>query len=193
MPHALKKTLLPTGAARKADVQVVTSARVTSITRRAHHNGDDDDGYNGSIDGKAEQPQPQQQQQQEQQQEQQEQHFDVSFTTATPLSQAVRSALGATVETAESAGVGGVAASDPSHSKVVDGAATGAAGIADRRAQMSTAGSRNSERSSYRISCEYVLQATGAAREGHAWAKRLGHAVSAPVPSLFTLTVRDPR
>lgn len=52
---------------------------------------------------------------------------------------------------------------------------------------------RATKRISYKISCDYVLQATGAAREGHAWAKKLGHAVSAPVPSLFTLTVKDPR
>lgn len=154
---------------------------------RAHHNGDDTDGYSSSNNDKAVQLQPQEQQ------EQQEQRFDVSFTTATPLSQAVRSALGATVETAETAGVSGVVASGPSHSKAVDGAATGVAGVTDRRAKMGDAGPRNSERTSYRISCEFVLQATGAAREGHAWAKRLGHAVSTPVPSLFTLTVRDPR
>ncbi|CAN0471893.1 unnamed protein product, partial [Ascophyllum nodosum] len=45
----------------------------------------------------------------------------------------------------------------------------------------------------YAISCDYVLQATGAARGGHVWAKQLGHAVSPAVPSLFTLTVKDPR
>ncbi|CAM9693249.1 unnamed protein product, partial [Laminaria digitata] len=169
------------GAAKKADVQVVTSARVMSIAHRAHHHNDDDnDNNNGSNNDKEEQPH-------------QQQHFDVSFTTATPLSQAVRSALGATVIAAESAGVGRSPASDPSHGRATDGGATEATGMADGGARVGDAASRKSERISYIISCDYVLQATGAAREGHGWAKRLGHAVSAPVPSLFTLTVRDPR
>lgn len=43
------------------------------------------------------------------------------------------------------------------------------------------------------LRCDYVLQATGASREGYKWAEILGHHVSSPVPSLFTLTVRDVR
>lgn len=49
------------------------------------------------------------------------------------------------------------------------------------------------ERVTYRVACDYVLQATGASREGHAWAASLGHDVSPPVPSLFTFTINDPR
>lgn len=109
------------------------------------HDHDSDNGNNDIDDSNNKEAHPPQQQQ----------RFDVSFTSATPVSQAVRSALGATLVAAGSAGT--------------------------------------SERSSYIISCEYVLLATGAAREGHGWAKRLGHTVSAPVPSLFTLTIRDPR
>ena len=158
-----------------------------SIAHRAHHNDDYDD--DDDDNDKEAQPRHQQQQQQQQQQE----YFDVSFTTATPLSQAVRSALGATVIAVASAGVGGAGASGPSHAKAADGAATGATAMTGAGARMDDAGRCKPERSSYRISCDYVLQATGAAREGHGWAEKLGHAVSAPVPSLFTLTVRDPR
>jgi predicted Rossmann fold flavoprotein len=38
-----------------------------------------------------------------------------------------------------------------------------------------------------------LLLATGGDRGGHAWARRLGHAVEPPVPSLFTFRVADPR
>ncbi|CAM9139245.1 unnamed protein product [Discosporangium mesarthrocarpum] len=48
-------------------------------------------------------------------------------------------------------------------------------------------------RVNYQVSCNYVLQATGSSREGHAWAAQLGHAIAPPVPSLFTLTIKDSR
>lgn len=38
-----------------------------------------------------------------------------------------------------------------------------------------------------------VLLATGSDREGYRWAETLGHSLRPPVPSLFTLMVRDPR
>ncbi|CAB1109748.1 unnamed protein product [Ectocarpus sp. CCAP 1310/34] len=115
-------------AARKASVEVVTSARVTSVLRaEPAEAGNATDG----ADGVEAQPQ------------QQPPRFELEFATATPLPPAVRKALGVS-----------------------------AAGIA-------IAGEGSG--------------ATGAAREGHGWAKKLGHAVSPPVPSLFTLTIRDPR
>lgn len=89
--------------------------------------------------------------------------FDLIVSTATPLSGAIQGVLGAITAM---------------HSTPM----TAAAESVEVR-----------EKYFYRISCDYVLQATGAAREGHQWAKGLGHTVSPPVPSLFTLTVRDPR
>ncbi len=38
-----------------------------------------------------------------------------------------------------------------------------------------------------------LLLATGSGAEGHAWARAFGHTIVPPVPSLFTLTVKDPR
>lgn len=89
--------------------------------------------------------------------------FDLIVSTATPLSGAIHGVLGATTAM---------------HATPM----TAAAGSMEVRGKYI-----------YRVSCDYVLQATGAAREGHQWAKGLGHAVSPAVPSLFTLTVRDPR
>lgn len=170
--HAL--TAAPrAGAARKASVEVITSARVTSIAHQGDHHAEESTSNAGGDDsfGKT---------------QQQQGRFELSFTTATPLPPAMRKALGTEAEaiagekepgsTAGGAGGRGSAESD--------GAASGSSG-------RSTSGS--SKKSSYRMSCDFVLQATGAAREGHGWAKKLGHAVSAPVPSLFTLTVKDPR
>lgn len=89
--------------------------------------------------------------------------FDLIVSTATPLSGATLGVLGA---------------AKAMHSTIMV-AGTGSVEVRGKYL--------------YRVSCDYVLQATGAAREGHQWAKGLGHAVSPPVPSLFTLTVRDPR
>jgi HI0933-like protein len=41
--------------------------------------------------------------------------------------------------------------------------------------------------------CDLVCVATGSSRDGHAWAKQLGHEIVEPVPSLFTFKVRDER
>ena len=38
-----------------------------------------------------------------------------------------------------------------------------------------------------------LLLATGSGAQGHAWARRFGHAIVPPVPSLFTFTVKDTR
>jgi len=43
------------------------------------------------------------------------------------------------------------------------------------------------------FSCNAVLLSPGASRAAYEWAKELGHSVSAPVPSLFTLRVADKR
>ena len=43
------------------------------------------------------------------------------------------------------------------------------------------------------IHADAVLVATGSSAAGHRWAKKLGHTVEAPVPSLFTFNVKDPR
>jgi len=37
--------------------------------------------------------------------------------------------------------------------------------------------------------CSHLILATGSSQEGHEWAKRLGHSIIAPVPSLFTFNV----
>lgn len=149
-------------------MEVVTSARVTSITHREAEAAIDPPSADGDHSAKA------------QNQEQQRARFELAFTTETPLPPAMRNALGvrtapATAEATDSA--------DAIADEGVAAKGTGGAGVAGR----------SSGRGSYRIPCDYVLQATGAAREGHGWAKTLGHAVSSPVPSLFTLTIRDPR
>jgi predicted Rossmann fold flavoprotein len=38
-----------------------------------------------------------------------------------------------------------------------------------------------------------LLLATGGNAHGHAWARGLGHSLAAPVPSLFTFNIKDPR
>lgn len=117
------------------------------------------------------------------QQSQREPHarFEVRVTTATPLPPGMRKALGAASAT-EAAPTGKIGGDEAGAQRTL------AAGASENEA-----GGKKSERGSYVLSCDYILQATGAAREGHGWAKGLGHAVSAPVPSLFTLTVKDPR
>jgi len=42
-----------------------------------------------------------------------------------------------------------------------------------------------------KIRCDYVLLATGSYRPAYQWAKRLGHAIEPPVPSLFTFETKD--
>lgn len=101
----------------------------------------------------------------------------------------MRKALGAEA-------AGGAATEEQAPSSITGGAGEAASAEsngADSNSSNSGTSGKSKSKSSYRISCDFVLQATGAAREGHGWAKRLGHAVSAPVPSLFTLTVKDPR
>lgn len=149
------------GAANEAGVQVVTSAKVTSVLHRttaitARVDEDDITGAQQRPSSRTTQP-----------------SFDLAFTTATPLSLAAREALRAIEEDddGESDQLGG-------HRDAAD---TGSA----RR--------RKRTRFHYRAVCDYVLQATGSSREGHRWAERLGHAVSTPVPSLFTFTIKDPR
>ncbi len=43
------------------------------------------------------------------------------------------------------------------------------------------------------LKCDRLLIATGSNPLGYRWAKNLGHKIESPVPSLFTLNVRDPR
>lgn len=157
------------GAARKASVEVVTSARVTTITNRQAEIASDSSGHATEA---------------QQQEQQQHSRFELAFTTETPLPRAMRNALGVTTTAAAPA-----EATDSTD----DGAAGGGASGTAKRNGGAGVGGNSSGRGSYRVSCDYVLQATGAAREGHGWARTLGHAVSAPVPSLFTLTIRDPR
>jgi predicted Rossmann fold flavoprotein len=38
-----------------------------------------------------------------------------------------------------------------------------------------------------------LILATGSGAQGHRWAHELGHSIVSPVPSLFTLTISDPR
>ena len=44
-----------------------------------------------------------------------------------------------------------------------------------------------------RIGCDCVLMATGGFHRSYALAEALGHSTMAPVPSLFTFTIKDPR
>ena len=44
-----------------------------------------------------------------------------------------------------------------------------------------------------RVLCDRLLLASGSSPQGHRIAKQLGHTIVAPVPSLFTFTIRDPR
>ncbi|NET45109.1 NAD(P)/FAD-dependent oxidoreductase [Okeania sp. SIO2B3] len=43
------------------------------------------------------------------------------------------------------------------------------------------------------VECDRLLLATGSSPLGYGWAKALGHQVAAPVPSLFTFKISDPR
>ncbi|MGK7910043.1 MAG: NAD(P)/FAD-dependent oxidoreductase [Synechococcus sp.] len=43
------------------------------------------------------------------------------------------------------------------------------------------------------VSCDRLLLASGSSPQGHRIAKQLGHTIVAPVPSLFTFTIRDSR
>lgn len=43
------------------------------------------------------------------------------------------------------------------------------------------------------VRCQKVLVATGGARAPFEWIRKLGHTIEEPVPSLFTLSIRDPR
>lgn len=104
------------------------------------------------------------------QQQQQQARFELAFATATPLPPAMRETVG-----------------------VAAGASAAAAASTDDATGSTSTGGTSTTKELYRIHCDYVLQATGAAREGHDWARRLGHAVCNPVPSLFTLTIKDPR
>ncbi|CAN0083576.1 unnamed protein product [Ectocarpus sp. 4 AP-2014] len=163
-------------AARKASVEVVTSARVTSVLKRRAEPAEAGNATDGA-DGVEAQPQ------------QQPPRFELEFATATPLPPAVRKALGVSAAGIATAGERSGAAA--AHN---NGAASSDSSSSSRSSSSNFSSRRStSTRGSYRIACDYVLQATGAAREGHGWAKKLGHAVSPPVPSLFTLTIRDPR
>lgn len=176
-----------TGAARKASVEVITSARVTSVTYQGENPAEDPAPNAGGGDSFSETQLQQQQQQKEQA------RFELSFTTATPLPPDVRKALGAEAAEAAAATTEEEAPGSTTGGAGGGGAAESNAGASSSSSTSSSASGKSKSRSSYRISCDFVLQATGAAREGHGWAKRLGHTVSAPVPSLFTLTVKDPR
>lgn len=48
-------------------------------------------------------------------------------------------------------------------------------------------------RSGDELVCDRLLLATGSSPQGYQLAKALGHTIVPPVPSLFTLTIRDPR
>lgn len=150
-------------------MEVVTSARVTSITHRAAETASDSSSADRDHTAMA------------QEQEQQHARFELAFTTETPFPPAMRNALGVVTATATAAATG---STDEHAGEGVTAKRNGGAGAG---------GVSSGDRGSYRIPCDYVLQATGAAREGHGWARTLGHAVSAPVPSLFTLTIKDPR
>ncbi|CAM9965257.1 unnamed protein product, partial [Hapterophycus canaliculatus] len=182
------------GAARKASVEVVTSARVGSIIHRLADPTTETAAAAAAIAiaaaGGAADPLDANsgRQQLQQSQHKPRARFEVKVTTATPLPPAMRRALGAA-----SAGEP-AAARAPAESPNRTGG--GEAGAQRNRADgtgSKNAGGESTGRGSYVLSCDYILQATGAAREGHGWAKGLGHAVSAPVPSLFTLTIKDPR
>lgn len=142
------------GAARDSGVEVITSARVTSIVRGETTN--EDSNSNDLADGVTEIDHAQS--------PSATPPLELTFTAANQLSRKVCEALGA------------VALVAPPNEEEADG---------------NQASSR--ERVTYRVACDYVLQATGASREGHAWAANLGHDVSVPVPSLFTFTINDPR
>eukprot|EP00903_Cladosiphon_okamuranus_P012630 g11816.t1 len=157
------------GAAREASVEVVTSARVTSITHREAKTASDSSSTERDETAMA------------QGREQQHARFELAFTTETPLPPAMRNALGV------------VAASAPASTTSSPDERDGEGVMAKRNGGAIVGGVGSGGRGSYRIPCDYVLQATGAAREGHGWARTLGHAVSAPVPSLFTLNIKDPR
>ena len=43
------------------------------------------------------------------------------------------------------------------------------------------------------LNCDRLLLATGSNRAGYDWARRLGHKIIPPVPSLFTFKVKDSR
>ncbi|CAM9301469.1 unnamed protein product, partial [Ectocarpus sp. 12 AP-2014] len=168
-------------AARKASVEVVTSARVTSVLKRRAEPAEAGNATDGA-DGVEAQPQ------------QQPPRFELEFATATPLPPAVRKALGVSAAGIAIAGEGSVAAAALNNGAASsDKSSSSSSNSSSSSSRRSTITSGNDSRDSYRIACDYVLQATGAAREGHGWAKKLGHAVSPPVPSLFTLTIRDPR
>lgn len=155
-------------------MEIVTSARVTSITHRQREIASDSSSADSDHSAETHQ-------EQEQEQEQRRARFELAFTTEAPLPPTVRNTLGV------------AAAAEPAKATdSTDGIAGGGAASTTRHGG-SGVGGASSGRSLYRIPCDYVLQATGAAREGHGWARTLGHAVAAPVPSLFTLTIRDPR
>jgi predicted Rossmann fold flavoprotein len=42
------------------------------------------------------------------------------------------------------------------------------------------------------VTCDLILLATGSSPQGYRIAKRLGHTIESPVPSLFTFTIKDP-
>lgn len=171
MPFTPRDCYTPgAGAARKASVEVITSARVTSIAHRKVEIASESSSADRSHAAEA-----------QRQQEQQHSRFELAFTTETPLSTATRNALGVVATAAPATGA----------AVTTDGVAGG--GAPAKRNGGAGVGGVSNGRGSYRVCCDYVLQATGAAREGHGWARTLGHAVSAPVPSLFTLTIRDPR
>lgn len=44
-----------------------------------------------------------------------------------------------------------------------------------------------------KLTADRLLIATGSSRLGHVWAKKLGHKIITPVPSLFTFNIPDPR
>ena len=43
------------------------------------------------------------------------------------------------------------------------------------------------------LECDRLLIATGSNPLGYVWAKKLGHTIEPPVPSLFTFNIKDPR
>jgi len=56
-----------------------------------------------------------------------------------------------------------------------------------------SAGFRVELRSGQTLTCDRLLLATGSNPQGYAIAQQLGHAIEAPVPSLFTFNLQDPR
>lgn len=63
---------------------------------------------------------------------------------------------------------------------------TGLLAVSVERAASSPSDQKQNNEERLLLSCACVLLATGSDRKGHAMAESLGHAITAPVPSLFT-------